>query len=101
MKNLASVRIVYSFGRSGSTLLNQCLGCHSDNAILSEVNPARSFVPVTWQASHWLKLLPIQDDAEIDGIPYDEQIAYLARVSEQAGRRLIVRDWTAVNFLSR
>ena len=99
MRQPPTVGIIYSFGRSGSTLLNQCLGCHSANAVLSEVNPAGSYFDVAWQAHHWLGLASDQDRIEIERLPYAQQIGLLADACTRAHRHLIVRDWTALNFL--
>ena len=94
-----AIGIIYSFGRSGSTLLNQCLGCHPTNAVLSEVNPAGSFLDVAWQASHWLGLASAPEAVSLGQLSYDAQIRMLAERSMANGRRLILRDWTTLNFL--
>ena len=92
--------IVYCFARSGGTLLNQCLGCHPSNAVLSEVNPAGSYLAPLWQAEHWLGLVNDQNRAKLAALPYEGQIARLATLAAASGRRLIVRDWSALNFLA-
>lgn len=94
-----TVGLIYSFGRSGSTLLNQCLGCHPANAVLSEVNPAGSYFDVAWQAHHWLGLASDGDRAEIERLPYAQQVDALANACTRTSRRLIVRDWSTLNFL--
>ncbi len=95
----STLGVIYCFARSGGTLLNQCLGCHPTNAVLSEINPAGSYFDALWQAEHWLGLLNKGNKNAIEPLPYDGQVAALARLSTKAGRRLIVRDWTALNFL--
>ena len=95
-----NISVFYSFGRSGSTLLNQCLGCHSNNAVLSEVNPACSYRSVAWQAYHWLGLISENDLPGFSRLTYAQQVTELARLCLQQQRHLIVRDWSTVNFLA-
>jgi hypothetical protein len=95
-----TVGLIYNFARSGGTLLNQCLGCHPTNAVLSEINPAGSYRDALWQAEHWLELVNDRNKAALATLAYEQQIANLAKLSEKAGRRLIVRDWSAINFLA-
>jgi hypothetical protein len=96
----STLGVIYCFARSGGTLLNQCLGCHPGNAVLSEVNPAGSYFDAVWQAEHWLGLIDGGNRAGIQALPYEQQIAALAARTTRAGRRLVVRDWSVVNFLS-
>lgn len=98
--NKPSAALLYSFGRSGSTLLNQCLGCHPDNAVFSEVNPAASCIEPAWQAEHWLQLLASDEAHEFAALGYPEQVRWLARRCAEKRRHLVIRDWTTVNFLA-
>lgn len=93
------VGMLYSFGRSGSTLLNQCLGCHPANAIFSEVNPAASCVEVGWQAQHWLDLLEPAESSGFASAAYPEQIMEAVARGTQRHRHIVLRDWSTLNFL--
>jgi hypothetical protein len=92
--------VLYSFARSGGTLVNQLLGVHPQCLVLSEVNPAASVKPVGEQAAEWLALLGPEEVAAFARLPYRRQVVELAQRAEQAGKRLVVRDWVTANFLA-
>ena len=96
---LSAIPILYSFARSGGTLVNQLLGVHPQCLVLSEVNPAASYKPVPEQAVEWLGLVEAGEADEFAHRPYHRQIAELDRRAAKAGKRLVVRDWVTVNFL--
>lgn len=96
----AALPTIVSFGRSGGTLVNQLLGTHPDCLVLSEVNPAASFKPVAEQAVEWLGLLAADEAGDFDLLPYGQQIRMLAARAHTRARRLVVRDWTSVNFVA-
>lgn len=94
-----AIPVIYSFARSGGTLVNQLLGIHPQCLVLSEVNPASSYKPVMEQAVEWLGLVAANEAEDLAQLPYHLLIGLLhARATEQ-GKRLIVRDWTTVNFI--
>jgi len=93
------LRVFFCFARSGGTLLNRCLGCSEDNVVLSEVNPAGAFKPIIEQAEEWFGLITPDEREALARLPYDELVARLDERCVAQGRRLIVRDWTTVNFL--
>lgn len=88
-----AVIVMLSFGRSGSTMLNQCLGSLPDTVCLSEVNPiAYSHASIKRQARHWYGI-----NIQADG--FAESILELEAICEDRGQHLIVRDWTYINFI--
>jgi hypothetical protein len=93
------IGVFYAFARSGGTLVNQLLGSHPDALVLSEVNPAASYKPVSEQAQHWLDLIQDSDMGGFMSQPYAAQVARLHELSRRRGKRLIVRDWVTVNYL--
>ena len=93
------VAVFYSFARSGGTLINRCLGCIPGNLVLSEVNPHGAAVPVAVQAQDWLGLLSAAESPAFSGKPYGLQIATLAEAASRKGGHLIIRDWSALNFV--
>ncbi len=96
---MTSVPVLFSFARSGGTLVNQLLGTHPDCLVLSEVNPAACCKPLADQAVEWLHLI---EPDEVDGfqqLTYVEQIRELRQRAAVRKRRLIVRDWSIVNFV--
>jgi len=96
----AALPTIISFGRSGGTLVNQLLGTHPDCLVLSEVNPAASFKPVSEQAVEWLGLLAADEVNGFDLLPYGQQIRTLVERARARSKRLVVRDWTSVNFVA-
>ncbi len=93
------ISVYYCFPRSGGTLLNQCLLCHPDNLVLSEVNPAGSVMAPLRQATEWFGL-PLADASEEDNpSDYAEAVTQIHQTALETGRRLIIRDWTGANFL--
>ncbi|MFE1747908.1 hypothetical protein [Coleofasciculus sp. H7-2] len=102
-KKLRQIKIpvIYSFARSGGTLINRCLGCISGNIILSEVNPHASLVPIEVQARDWFKLVSSGNFSDFSKKTYADKIRLLAEAARQQGSHLIIRDWTTINFLDR
>jgi hypothetical protein len=96
---MKSIPVVYSFARSGGTLLNQLLGVHPECLVLSEVNPAASYKSVAEQATDWLNLVAAIDVPAFKTLPYDQQITTVYERSVVKGKTLIIRDWPTVNFL--
>jgi len=94
-----SISVFYCFPRSGGTLLSQCLLCAPATVVLSEVNPAGSFLPVEQQASEWFGLITAKEAAALGTQTYMEKIDFLAQRSARKKRRLCVRDWVAINFV--
>ena len=95
-----SVVVMICFARSGGTVLNQCIGCLSNVVMLSEVNPLGGggrgpgivYRSVKEQAKHWYNI-DISSDDFIDGI------LELEHVCLNAGKHLVIRDWSYVNFV--
>jgi hypothetical protein len=93
--------VFYSFARSGGTLVNRCLGAIAGNLVLSEVNPHGAVVPVEVQARDWLGLLPPEASEAFSRKDYGAKLRALAETAGRAGRHLVVRDWTTLNFMKR
>jgi hypothetical protein len=96
----AEVSVYYCFARSGGTLINRCLGCIPGNLVLSEVNPMGSIASVESQARDWLGLVAAGEFEQFAGKSYGEKISLLADAATGSGKRLIIRDWPTLNFLS-
>lgn len=96
---MSAIPVLYSFARSGGTLANQLLGTHPQCLVLSEVNPAGSYKPVTEQAIEWLGLAAPREAAHLSSMPYRRLIAELRERAAARGRALVVRDWVTANFL--
>lgn len=96
---MLNIPVLYSFARSGGTLVNQLLGSHPGCMVLSEVNPAASYKPVVQQAVEWLGLVDASDASAFAELSYRQQIARLHELAGERGKKLVVRDWVSVNFL--
>jgi len=101
LESSIKIPLIYSFARSGGTLINRCLGCIPGNIVLSEVNPHASFIPIEVQARDWFKLLLPVDFSEFSKKTYVDKIRLLTEVVQQHDNHLIIRDWTTINFLDR
>ncbi|MEA5533079.1 sulfotransferase family protein [Crocosphaera sp. XPORK-15E] len=93
------IPIIYAYPRSGGTLVNRCLGSIAGNLILSEVNPLASVHPIAEQAQDWLDLLKDDQLDEFVHKSYGQQIHFLATQAKASNKHLIIRDWTAANFI--
>lgn len=94
------IPVVFSFARSGGTLVNQLLGVHPDCLVLSEVNPAASVVSVTRQAADWLGLIEAAEVDQFHAFPYAQQVALLNERAKSKEKTLIIRDWVTTNYLA-
>lgn len=93
------IPLIYAYPRSGGTLVNRCLGSISGNLVLSEVNPLASVVSLAEQANNWLNLLSDEQLEEFVSKSYPEQIYFLATQAKASNHHLVIRDWTAANFI--
>ena len=96
---MTAIPVLYSFARSGGTLVNQMLGAHSQCLVLSEVNPAASYKPVVEQAVQWLRLIEPAEVSCVGAAPYRRQISLLRERAARHGKLLVVRDWVTPNYL--
>lgn len=105
-----TIRIIHNMARSGGTLIGKCIGCMQGIVLLSEIHPAgtKMFNPIN-QAYEWFRLLT---DADIESIKrkgavnFSDAIALIENRALEKNRKLIIRDWshidfTAVPFLAR
>lgn len=93
------IPVLFSFARSGGTLVNQLLGVHPDCLILSEVNPAASVVTVGAQALDWMAVIGPSEIEQFDALSYSQQVARLDELARLNNKMLIIRDWVTVNYL--
>ena len=96
---MIEIPVVFSFARSGGTLVNKMLGAHPDCLVLSEINPAASFKSLSEQAEEWLGLIGMEELPEFERLAYTDQILTLHERAARKNRLLIIRDWVTVNFL--
>lgn len=89
------VPLLLNYGRSGGTLINQCLGALPETIVLSEINHKgggwgknKELSPTTvWdQAEQWHGI-------EIKSRNFVESMIEMAEYCEKSGIKLILRDW--------
>lgn len=100
------ISILHNMARSGGTLISKCLGCMENVVLLSEIHPYIStnpFNPIT-QAQEWHNLLLERDrwylQQNID-ISWTQAIEVIHRRTLQAGKQLILRDWSHIDFTGK
>lgn len=89
------VRVLHSLARSGGTLFSRCLGCMDGVMLMSEVHPTVP-MPAAFvvQAREWHSVVfP-------EGVDFVSQVKLLDREAEFRGQRLVLRDWSHVDFVS-
>ncbi len=96
------LRLIHHMARSGGTLISKCLGCMSGVVLLSEIHPlgTNQFNPLV-QAQRWYGLLSSQDLHELrtrGRIGFVDAIDLIRRRAEDCGQRLVVRDWSHLDF---
>jgi Sulfotransferase family len=97
-----TVRLLHHMARSGGTPISRCLGCMSGVLLLSEIHPlgTAQFNPLV-QAQRWYGLLSSQDLAKLRSrsrIGFVEVIELIHRRVVDAGQRLVIRDWSHLDF---
>lgn len=96
---MSVIPVIYSFARSGGTLVNQLLGVDPQCLVLSEVNPTASYKPIVEQAVEWLGLISAHEVEGFSRLPYHQKIQILHKRSAERGKYLVVRDWVTVNYM--
>jgi hypothetical protein len=98
-----SIRLIHTLARSGGTLLGRCLGAMDGVFLLSEINPRglHRFNPLV-QAHRWFGLLTedeVRQWADA-GMTLAEAMDRLSARAEEKGGRLVVRDWSHMDFMA-
>ncbi|MFC2161969.1 hypothetical protein ACFLRX_10000 [Acidobacteriota bacterium] len=94
--------LMICFARSGGTILNQCLGSLPDVVMMSEVNPLGggigkepiSYQTIKLQAKNWYDINLNSDEEN-----FEESTLELSGLCEKKGKKLIIRDFTSINFV--
>lgn len=95
-----NISVYYCFPRSGGTLLNQCLLCHDQNVVLSEINPADSVIHPADQARDWFNLISDRaGTSRMNDLFYNDAIHEISETCAGQGKHLCLRDWSGPNFV--
>ena len=97
-----TIRVLHQMARTGGTLLAKCLASMRGVVLLSEIHPKglSKFSPLT-QARKWYPGL--LDEGEIGRLfatdpSFREVIMYINQKAQARGERLLVRDWSHLDF---
>lgn len=100
-----SLSIIHHLHRTGGTLVGRCLGSLPGVTLLSEVNPRApdtlEVLNPAFQAHFWQKLLPDQPARELALLPFQDQIEAIWKLASDRGDRLLLRDWSYIDFFAR
>jgi predicted O-linked N-acetylglucosamine transferase (SPINDLY family) len=98
-----TVRILHHMARSGGTLIAQCLGALPGVALLSEIHPKGvRFISPLRQAHDWYGLLTAEEVADLEPDlerRFVEAIALIESRARAAGLRLVLRDWSHLDYV--
>ena len=86
--------------RSGGTLVSKCLASMNEVMLLSEIHPRAGdrFSPVR-QAADWFGLVSPEEVLRVDGAAqFPAAIALLCQRAEAQGRKLLLREWSHLDF---
>jgi predicted O-linked N-acetylglucosamine transferase (SPINDLY family) len=95
------VRVLHHLARTGGTLISKCLASMDDVVLLSEVHPdGASWIDPFTQAQDWFGLIDAEEARQLraEQRPFETLIALCAARCESAGKTLIVRDWTHLDY---
>jgi hypothetical protein len=85
-----SIVLITNYSRSGGTILSKCLASLENTVLISEVNPGGYF-SVKDQAKKWYSI-------ELKYDTYFDAVMELYEVCNKTNKRLIIRDWTFIDF---
>lgn len=86
------------YARSGGTILNKCLGAFDDVIMLSEVNPMDSGNNPVYGKMDAARQCKIWYDIDLKSRDFDDIISECNEHCKRNNKKLIVRDWSTVNF---
>ena len=96
-----TIRIIHHMARTGGTLICKCLACMEQVIMLSEIHPLGTsmFNPVT-QAQEWFQLFSEQEVQNhfSEPTPFASVIGLINNKVEQRGKKLVLRDWTHLDY---
>ena len=99
---LPTLRLVRHLARTGGTLLSKCLGCQDGTMLLSETHPQAldRWTNLLGQAEQWHGLTTAREAQTWVGkkLPYAGVVALLNARAEAKGQRLVLREWTHLDF---
>jgi len=108
MSNAPTLRLIHHLPRSGGTVMCKCIGSLPGVILLSEINPraVSAMTPLlepVFQASFWFRLFDEATAAALlaSNAGFAEKIRFIADHAARRGERLVIRDWTYIDFFAR
>jgi hypothetical protein len=96
-----TIRIIHHMARTGGTVICKCLASMDEVILLSEIHPLgiEKINPVN-QAVQWFKLFSKQEMKDIftASLTFNEEIRLINERCEQQGKKLVLRDWSHLDF---
>jgi predicted O-linked N-acetylglucosamine transferase (SPINDLY family) len=95
------VRVLHHMARTGGTVISKCLASMAGTAMLSEAHPrGMTFIDPVRQAIEWFGLLSAEDERAIRSAsqPFLEMTLRAHAKAQDAGLRLVLRDWSHIDF---
>ena len=95
-----TLRILHVMARSGGTLVGKCLASMDEAMLLSEIHPrGLGHASPVRQAADWFDLVAPEEAARLDGqAQFPAAIALLRERAEARGRKLVLREWSHLDF---
>lgn len=96
-------RLVQSLPSDDTNRLFQCLACIDDVALLSDAHPLGMMMfPPVEQARDWYGLFSKEETADIRrrDLQYEKEIVRIHLKAREAGKNLVLRDWTHMDYIA-
>jgi len=97
-----TIRLLHHLARTGGTIISKCLGCMGGVVLLSEIHPQGmrfgAMNPLR-QACDWFGLVSPKEVERAGAAPLAEMVILIHERCEQRGQRLVLRDWSHLDFL--
>lgn len=97
------IPVLRHLARSGGTVISKCIGCMQAVTLLSEVHPANLAVTQPMrQAREWFDLITDAEIAHWKRAGPPSMLQFIALCEQRAkarGSRLVVRDWTHLDYI--
>lgn len=101
MNHRPVIRLIHHLARTGGTLISKCIAVMDGVILLSEINPSgKEYFNPLKQAHGWFGLVS-EEEARAAGTGRDWFIDAITLINgrcEERGERLVIRDWSHLDF---
>jgi len=97
-----TIRVLHHLARSGGTVISKCLAVMDSVVLLSEIHPLgiEQFNPLV-QAREWFQLVSGDESrarGKMNRSGFLDAIALIHRRCDERDKRLVIRDWSHLDF---